>query len=513
MRFGWWPSRRAGLLTDETSRRAPRAVARGAVVRGAVVWGASAALAIGIAMFGAPASAQSTVSFPDWVESFKRDAARAGVPNAVLEEAFDGVALNPRIVELDQRQPEFATPIWTYLGRLVSDVRIQDGRAALRNAADGLAQIEARYSVPPEIVTAIWGVESNFGQNRGAFNVIEALATLAYDGRREAFGRTQLLAALKILASGDIGAPNMIGSWAGAMGHTQFIPTSYQDYAVDFNADGKRDIWAEDPIDALASTANYLSAFGWRKDEPWGFQVILPGGFDYSLVGELRLPTDAWTDRGVRLQGGDPLPGPFDDGELILPAGADGPAFVVLNNFRTIMRYNNAVSYALAVVLLAERIDGKPPRAFLWPEDDRPLTREESKELQEALTELGFDTGGVDGILGRRSRSALRAFQRSQSMIPDGYPSMPVLELVRRAVAAREAPVLAIAVGQANTADVREIQALLSGIGYDTGGVDGLPGPRTRDAISRFAEARGMPPTDEPSLQLLNELRRTVRGE
>ena len=363
------------------------------------------------------------------------------------------------------------------------------------------------------MVAAVWGVESNFGQNRGSFNVIEALATLAYDGRRERFGRTQLIEALKIIDSGDIEAQLMFGSWAGAMGHTQFIPTSYRDYAVDFNGDGRRNIWSDDPIDALASTANYLASFGWRPREPWGFPVRLPTGFDFSLVGDVRLPTSDWAARGVTLANGAALPENFDEAELMMPAGAEGPAFLTLTNFRSLLRYNNATSYALAVSLLSERLAGQSPRILRWPEDDRPLSLEESKELQEKLTELGFDAGGVDGVLGRRSRAAIRAFQRSQSLIPDGYPSASLLEFVRRAQIAREAPVLAIAVGEAGVGDIREIQALLTGLGYDAGGVDGIAGGNTRRAISDFARDRGMPATEEPSLQLLAELRKTVRGE
>ena len=473
---------------------------------------AAIATAVGLAALTASGPAVAQTSFPAWLNAFKQDAARAGVSRQTLDRAFEGVTLNERVIELDQRQPEFATPIWTYLDRLVNAQRVNDGLSAYASQQPTLKAIEERYGVPGSVVAAIWGVESNFGQNRGSFNVIEALATLAFDGRRERFGRTQLIEALKIIDSGDVAAQLMFGSWAGAMGHTQFIPTSYRDYAVDFTGDGKRDIWSDDPADALASTANYLASFGWRPAEPWGFEVRIPAGFDYSLIGEVRLPTRDWAARNVTLANGRPLPDGLDEAELILPAGAEGPAFLVLNNFRTLLRYNNAASYALAVSLLAERFDGQPPRAFAWPQNDRPLSIDEGKELQQALTDLGFDTGGVDGVLGRRSRSAVRAFQRSQSLIPDGYPSASLLAFVRRAKNARQSPVLAIPAGDVGVGDIREIQALLIGIGFDTGGIDGLVGSRTRRAISRFAQQRGMPSTDEPSLQILAELRKAVRA-
>lgn len=474
-------------------------------------------LLVSLAAFGVSqgqARAQSSQDFAAWLADFRAVAARSGVSKPVIDRAFQGVGLNRKVVERDRAQPEFATPVWDYLDSLVSDKRVTDGREAIAKIRLGLDAIAAKYGTPAEVVAAIWGVESNFGQNRGKYYVIEALATLAYDGRRAEFGREQLIEALKILEAGDVMSDRMVGSWAGAMGHTQFIPTSFRDFAVDFTGDGKRDIWADDPLDALASTANYLKENGWSADEPWGFEVALPSGFDYSLVGDIQMPTPLWAERGLRLKDGGALPGPFENAQLILPAGAEGPAFLVLGNFRTILRYNNATSYALAVSLLAERLSGLPPRALAWPRGETPLNLDERRELQQSLTELGFAAGSVDGLLGPRTRSAVRDFQRSQSLIPDGFPSRELLELVRSAANARNAPVLQIAAGgEAEIADIREIQALLSALGYGTGGIDGEVGPRTRRAISRFVRQRGLPATDEPSLSLLNELRQTVRGE
>jgi membrane-bound lytic murein transglycosylase B len=283
------------------------------------------------------------------------------------------------------------------------------------------------------VVVAIWGLESAYGAVLGDIPVVEALATLAYDGRRRAFAEEQLLAALRILQSGDVEPAAMRGSWAGAMGHTQFIPTSYLSHAVDFTGDGRRDIWAADPADALASTASYLAAFGWQTGAPAVRRVVLPEGFDYRLADQsLRRPVPEWRAMGVRAAQG-ALPG--GEAAVLLPAGADGPAWLAYGNFRVIRRYNNATSYALAVALLAEEIDGRrgASRGLGWPRGERPLSRSETEALQRALTGLGFDTGGADGIVGPNTRAAVRAFQEARGLTPDGYVTAALLEAVRAA--------------------------------------------------------------------------------
>ncbi|MEO0363764.1 MAG: lytic murein transglycosylase, partial [Pseudomonadota bacterium] len=240
--------------------------------------------------------------------------------------------------------------------------------------------------------------------------------------------------ALRIVQSGDKRPDAMVGSWAGAMGHTQFIPTSYAAYAVDFTGDGRRDVWADDPADALASTANYLARFGWTLGAPWGFEVDLPADFPYELADQsIRRSMADWAALGVARKGGGALPSNVGEGAVLLPAGANGPAFVVLNNFRVIKRYNNATSYALAVALLSERIGGAPPHGFEWPRGDRPLSRTEKQEMQRLLTGLGFDTQGVDGIIGPNSRGAIRDFQRSRGLTPDAYASAALLAAIRSA--------------------------------------------------------------------------------
>jgi membrane-bound lytic murein transglycosylase B len=390
----------------------------------------------------APAGVEETVApsedFVSWRAGFRRRARAAGIAAEVFDAAFAGVGVNQRVLELDRYQPEFVRPIWEYLGSAVSETRIRDGVARSAEHAKTLRKIEEAYGVDLGIVVAIWGIESAYGFNYGSVPVIESLATLAHEGRRRAFAEEQLLAALRILQSGNVTPDRMMGSWAGAMGHTQFIPTSYEAYAVDFTGDGKRDVWASDPADALASTANYLSRFGWQRAEPSVIQVTLPEGFDYRLADdETRQSTAAWQALGVRRAGrGELLPS--DAVTLLLPAGASGPAFAVYPNFRVIKRYNNATSYALAVALLAGQIDGSIrfglTPGMSWPRGDRPLSHDETIELQRRLTALGYATQGVDGIVGPNTRTAIRRFQAQKGITPDGYVSVTLLERVRAAV-------------------------------------------------------------------------------
>jgi membrane-bound lytic murein transglycosylase B len=381
----------------------------------------------------APMPAASPARFADWREGFRRRALAAGISAEVFDAAFAGVAPNPTVIERDRFQPEFVRPIWEYLDSAVSESRIATGREQLAANGDTLARIETAHGVERGVVVAIWGLESAYGAVRGDIPVVEALATLAYDGRRRAFAEEQLLAALRILQSGDVAPAAMRGSWAGAMGHTQFIPTSYLSHAVDFTGDGRRDIWAADPADALASTASYLAAFGWQTGAPAVRRVVLPEGFDYRLADQsLRRPVPEWRAMGVRAAQG-ALPG--GEAAVLLPAGADGPAWLAYDNFRVIRRYNNATSYALAVALLAEEIDGRrgASRGLGWPRGERPLSRSETEALQRALTGLGFDTGGADGIVGPNTRAAVRAFQEARGLTPDGYVTAALLEAVRAA--------------------------------------------------------------------------------
>lgn len=366
-----------------------------------------------------------------WIAGFRGRALSAGISASVFDAAMTGASYDPDIIRRDRTQSEFTKTIWDYLDTAASDARVTNGRAALAKHRSVLERIEARYGVEKEVVTAIWGLESAYGTFRGTTPTLGALATLAYDGRRGAFFEAQLLAGLKILQSGDTTPARMQGSWAGAMGHTQFMPTSYLDHAVDFTGDGKRDIWSDDPTDALASTAAYLASFGWTKGMPWGVEVTLPQGFDYAETGErVKKPVAGWQAQGVRQVDGADLPdhGPAS---ILLPAGAQGVAFLIFANFQVIERYNSADAYVIAVGHLADRIGGAAPFKAGWPRQDRALSFDERIELQERLTRAGFSTEGIDGKIGPNTIAAVRGFQRAKGLIPDGYASLEILKRLR----------------------------------------------------------------------------------
>ena len=383
---------------------------------------------------GQVASRDAHQDFAAWVAAFRQEAASAGIDEVTLAAAFDRVSFQPRIIELDRSQPEFSKRVWRYLDTAVSEQRVRQGREKLAAHRAAAMRAEKRYAVPAEILTAIWGVESNYGSHFGSFSTIDALSTLGYEGRRQAFAREELLAALEILQSGDIDRDHMRGSWAGAMGHTQFLPSSFLAYAVDADGDGRRDIWGSID-DVMASTAHYLEEAGWQAGQPWGVEVMLPDGFDYSQTElSVRHSSAAWRAQGVTAREG-ALP-TFDAASVIAPAGARGPAFLVGPNFRAIMRYNASTSYALAVVTLAERIAGGDGIQGSWPREVEPLSRTQIKEMQRRLNALGFSTGGSpDGIVGPNTRQGLRAYQRSQGDIPDGFPTPALLEALRDATA------------------------------------------------------------------------------
>ena len=366
-----------------------------------------------------------------WIRRFRGRALAQGIRPGVFEAAFRNARYDTEAIDRDRNQAEFKSAIWDYLDNAASPPRVEDGQRMLRRYRRALDRIERSYGVDREVVIAIWGLESRYGTRMGDHSMIDALATLAHDGRRGRFFENQLVAALKILQSGDVSVSDFKGSWAGAMGHTQFIPTSYLAYAVDFTGDGKRDIWSDDPTDALASTARYLSRFGWNKDQPWGVEVRLPRGFDASQASRsIRRMPSRWARAGVTDMNGQPVP---DHGRasILLPAGRDGAAFMIFDNFAVLERYNNADAYVIGVGYLADRIKGGPPIQASWPRGYQPLSFAEKKELQRRLRDTGHGVEKIDGLIGPNTTTAIRGFQQSVGMQADGFPSKAVLARLR----------------------------------------------------------------------------------
>lgn len=368
--------------------------------------------------------------FNAWVQDFAKRAQRQGVSFEVVKSSLTGIRYDPDIIALDRNQAEFSKQLWEYLDSAVSSNRINTGRSMLSRHSAALDKIERRYGVDKEIVVAVWGLESAYGGYRGNTDTIEALATLAYDGRRGEFFEEQLVAALKIVQAGDVSPRAMKGSWAGAMGHTQFMPTSYLDHAVDFTGDGRRDIWSDNPVDALASTAAYLDDFGWKKGQPWGVEVRLPQGFDYAAAGDGEKTVSAWSRLGVRGVDGGSVAN-YGKAKLLLPAGARGPAFLTFGNFDVIKRYNASTSYAMAVGHLAARMGGAPDFSASWPRGDRALSSTEKTEMQKRLTAKGFSTNGIDGRVGPDTIAAIRRYQQAVGLVADGYASTDLLTHLR----------------------------------------------------------------------------------
>ena len=368
--------------------------------------------------------------FQDFVRDFRGQALAAGIRPATYDQAMAHVARNQKVEDLNLNQPEFARPIWAYLDSAVSDKRVTSGQAALSANLQALASIEAKYGVPKEVLVSIWGNESAYGQGSEPFNMFEALATLAYDGPRTDFARPELIAALKIMQQQHFAPERMTSSWAGAFGQTQFVPSTFLAHAVDGDGDGTIDLW-HSAADALASTANVLADAGWQRGGRWGYEVALPAGFAYELADvDAARPVAEWKKLGVKTVGGGDLPHTDEQGAVFLPAGARGPAFMVFGNFRTILKYNNAASYALAVSLLADRIRGADGVIASWPRDEQPLTRDERVAFQTYLARLGYDIGKIDGILGKKARGAVRDWQKAHGLAADGFPTEDLLTRV-----------------------------------------------------------------------------------
>ena len=387
-----------------------------------------------LALLPALALAQPDASsFPSCLAGLQKKAQAQGISADSYERFTSGLQADLSVLDLLDAQPEFTTPLWDYLAGLVDEQRVSDGKAMLAQHDKLLDQVAARYGVDKYTVVAVWGVESDYGRIFGKRPLLTSLSTLSCYGRRQSFFQGEFLATLKLLQAGDIRDAGITGSWAGAVGHTQFMPSTYARIAVDFDGDGKRDIWGS-PGDALASTANYLKASGWIAGQPWGFEVRLPAGFDYSLAElTIRKPLGEWQGMGVQGVNGGPLPSGLsgEQASLLLPAGHRGPAFLVLHNFRAILKYNNSSAYALAVGLLADSFKGGGRIVGAWPLEDVPLSRSQRIELQRQLAARGHDPGAVDGIIGANTRKAIRACQQEFGWPADGYPTPALLDRLR----------------------------------------------------------------------------------
>jgi peptidoglycan lytic transglycosylase B len=397
---------------------------------------------IGLFVFGTPARANDQ-SFADWRADFMERAIAKGFDADLVRRTFADLTPDPEVLKRDGTQPEFTRTIADYLKGVLSEGRITQGRKMLAENADVFEKISAFYHIPPEVLSAVWGLESAYGRIQGNFDVIRSLATLAHDGRRKDWAEGELFAALQILTNGHASRDEMKGAWAGAMGQTQFLPSSYLAYAVDWDHDGRKDIWTSS-ADALASTANYLSRNGWRAGEPWGVEVQLPDGFPYALAEDTVLSIGSWSVRSA-VRADHAIWSMKEQGRpawLLLPAGYKGPAFLVSKNFHVFKKYNNSTAYALGVGLLSEVLAGRIAVRASWPETTPPLSRSQIKALQSALGKAGYSTGKPDGIAGPNTRRALRAFQAENGLVPDGYLDRTVFEVIQKKLANQtDAPV------------------------------------------------------------------------
>lgn len=376
--------------------------------------------------------------FESWKTEFRQSALNTGIHSTTLDMAFNGLLPDRKVLKLDAHQPEFTRPVWEYLENTTSGERVQVGQQRLAEYDGLLTRISTRYGVDKAYLLSVWGMESSFGKQTGNYSVIRSLATLAYAGNesRRAFWGEQLLAALRIVQRGDMTVRDLRGSWAGAIGHTQFIPTTLETYAVDFDGDGRRDL-RHSVADALASTANYLAESGWQEGQEWGEEVKLPEHFDWNLADpKVRKAAQLWTadNQVLPVSGGLLADGAMYPAFVFLPAGYHGPAFMMYPNFDVILKYNKSNSYALAVGLLADGLRNKQPVIASWPYNDIALSHEEKAELQLLLSAAGYNTEGVDGKIGPNTQSALRRWQSDVGFAPDGYATAEHLGVLRRQV-------------------------------------------------------------------------------
>ena len=392
---------------------------------GALLLGLSLTAGVGLTVAPVQAQEASQAGFQRFVQGLWPAAKARGVSQATFNEAFRGVEPDAKIIALTKKQSEFVRPIWDYINGSISTERLKRGRDMAAEWSKTLVAVEKTYGVPRSVVLGVWGMETNYGSFTGSIYAIRALSTLAYTGYRPDFFREELLTALQILQQGHVDPSRMLGSWAGAMGQTQFMPSSFMKYAVDGNRDGMRDIWSSVP-DAMASTANYLRQQGWEPGLPWGFEVQLPKGFDYRY---LKQNFAQWQTLGLRRIDGKAMPR-AGEASLFLPGGAGGPAFLVTKNYDVIKTYNSSDAYAMGVAHLGDRLMGGQPIQAAWPKEPM-LDKDQRQELQERLARLGFYEGDTDGKFGSKTRDAVRNFQLRRGLIPDGYADYAVLRELR----------------------------------------------------------------------------------
>jgi lytic murein transglycosylase len=387
--------------------------------------------ASGHPLMTASAIREAAANFDSCVASMWPDAARRNISQENFQRFTTGLSPDLRLMDLMDSQPEFTKSIWDYLDILVNDNRLAKGREVLAKYKAQFDATEKAYGVDRYVVAAIWGIESNYSTQMGDRSVVNSTATLACVGRRQAYFKDEFLTALEILNHGDLRPEEMRGSWAGAFGPTQFMPTAFTRYAVDADGDGRRDV-VEDPADLIASTANNLKKDGWQPGQTWGYEVVVPQGFNYMLADRAKVMTLAqWEHLGLKHADGKPFPQPSEKAYLLAPAGAEGPGFLMLQNFRVIMKYNPAEAYALAIGHFADRLRGGAPFVQPWPRQERELSRSERLELQQLLVQRGFYRGTPDGQFGGETRNALRSFQASIGAPADGFASSDVLERLR----------------------------------------------------------------------------------
>ncbi|MES2195294.1 MAG: lytic murein transglycosylase [Pseudomonadota bacterium] len=387
--------------------------------------------ASGHPLMTASAIREAAANFDNCVAGMWPDAARRGISQESFQRFTAGLAPDLRIMDLMDSQPEFTKSVWEYLDILVNDNRMAKGREVLAKYKPQFDAVEKAYGVDRYIVASIWGIESNYSTQMGDRSVLNSTATLACIGRRQKYFKDEFLVALEILHRGDLRPEQLRGSWAGAFGPTQFMPTAFKRFAVDADGDGRRDV-VDNPYDLIASTANNLKKDGWQTGASWGYEIVIPKGFNFLLADRAKAMTTAqWEHLGVRRADGKPYPRPNDKAYLLAPAGAEGPGFLMLQNFRVIMKYNPAEAYALAIGHFADRLRGGAPFVQPWPRQERTLSRAERLELQQLLAQRGFYRGTPDGQFGGHTREALRGFQASIGAPADGFASAGVLERLR----------------------------------------------------------------------------------